>query len=150
MDAVRHFALGCCLLFAVGGVVRLFWPENGFKPVINTALVLYIVASALPMARQTDWAALGRDLRGWAGAELTAAPRDYSAYAAALGGQTAAAALEKRLEQDGIAAQVTVDGELCRVQLQETDDLAVARVIVAAARGALPYEITVIGGGDAP
>ena len=45
MTSLRHIALGCCVLSALAGMLRLFWPENGFKSVINAALVLYIFNS---------------------------------------------------------------------------------------------------------
>ena len=41
MQAIRHLALGVCVLCALAGVVRIFWPENSYKPVINTVLLLY-------------------------------------------------------------------------------------------------------------
>ena len=47
MQAIRHLALGVCVLCALAGVVRIFWPENSYKPVINTVLLLYIVSSVL-------------------------------------------------------------------------------------------------------
>ena len=43
MTSLRHIALGCCVLSALAGILRLFWPENGFKSVINAVLVLYIL-----------------------------------------------------------------------------------------------------------
>ena len=41
MESFRHLALGCCVLSALAGMLRLFWPDNGFKSVINAVLVLY-------------------------------------------------------------------------------------------------------------
>src|SRR5699024_9016053 len=49
LDTLRSIALGVCVLCAAGGVIQIFWPENGYKPVINTVLVLYIVTSVLQM-----------------------------------------------------------------------------------------------------
>ena len=46
MAAVRSAAFGCCVLSTVAGLVRIFWPENGFKPVINAVLALYIITAA--------------------------------------------------------------------------------------------------------
>ena len=43
MDTLCHAALVCCILSALAGLVRTFWPQNGFKPVINAVLTLYIV-----------------------------------------------------------------------------------------------------------
>ena len=47
MAAVRSAAFGCCVLSTVAGLVRIFWPENGFKPVINAVLALYIITAAV-------------------------------------------------------------------------------------------------------
>ena len=38
MESFRHLALGCCVLSALAGMLRLFWPDNGFKSVINAVL----------------------------------------------------------------------------------------------------------------
>ena len=45
MESFRHLALGCCVLSALAGMLRLFWPDNGFKSVINAVLVLYILTA---------------------------------------------------------------------------------------------------------
>ncbi len=29
MTSLRHLALGCCVISALAGMLRLFWPENG-------------------------------------------------------------------------------------------------------------------------
>ena len=47
MDTLCHAALVCCILSALAGLVRTFWPQNGFKPVINAVLTLYIITSVL-------------------------------------------------------------------------------------------------------
>ncbi len=151
MTAVRHFALGCCLLCSAAGIVRIFWPENGFKPVINTVLMLYIVASVVPVVRETDWPALARGLRAWARTEPAALHEaDLSRYASALGRAEAAAALQRQLAENGITARVRITETLCTVELRSGADLAAAEPIVAAACGALAYELTVLQGGDAP
>ena len=54
MQAIRHLALGVCVLCALAGVVRIFWPENSYKPVINTVLLLYIVSSVLSVGSTAD------------------------------------------------------------------------------------------------
>ena len=51
MTTLRHLALGCCVLSTLAGMLRLFWPENGFKPVINAVLALYIITAGVQMAR---------------------------------------------------------------------------------------------------
>ncbi len=147
MAAVRHFALGCCLLCSAAGIVRIFWPENGFKPVINTVLVLYILASALPMAAGADWGELGRQLRGWARQETApATPQSYAHYAESLAREQCAAALRGTLADAGIRAEVALTPERCTVTVQSADDAARAGPIVAAACGKLPCTVTVEGG----
>ena len=49
MTSLRHLALGCCVISALAGMLRLFWPENGFKTVINAVLVLYILTAGIQM-----------------------------------------------------------------------------------------------------
>ena len=49
MESFRHLALGCCVLSALAGMLRLFWPDNGFKSVINAVLVLYILTAGIQM-----------------------------------------------------------------------------------------------------
>lgn len=145
MDSLRHFALGCCLLCALAGVVRIFWPENGTKPVINTVLLLYIVASVVPMARGADWPALAAELRGWArgGAEVP----EYRAYADALAEQASAAALEALLAEQGITAVVTIEDGHCTVILSDPADAAAAKALLREACGEMPF--TLRQGGEA-
>ena len=144
MTQIKQFALSCCLLCALGGVVRIFWPENRFKPVINAVLLLYIVASVLPVWSGADWQGLTAALRGWA---KGAAAVDYSAYAAELGRKAAADAIAAQLQAHGITAAVAVNEELCTVTLAPGADAAAAEAIVQAACGTLPYRIT---GGERP
>lgn len=49
MTSLRHLALGCCVISALAGMLRLFWPENSFKTVINAVLVLYILTAGVQM-----------------------------------------------------------------------------------------------------
>lgn len=65
MQAIRHLALGVCVLCALAGVVRIFWPENSYKPVINTVLLLYIVSSVLSVGSTADWAGFAAGLRSF-------------------------------------------------------------------------------------
>lgn len=144
MTQIKQFALSCCLLCTLGGAVRIFWPENRFKPVINTVLLLYIVASVLPVWSGADWQGLSAALRGWT--RGTAAV-DYSAYAAELGRQASAEAISAQLQAHGIAAAVSVTEGLCTVTLAPGADAALAEELVRAACGTLPYRIT---GGEQP
>ena len=144
MTQIRHFALSCCLLCALGGMIRIFWPDNRFRPVINTVLVLYIVASVLPVWTGADWPGLTGALRGWT--QGTAA-YDYSAWAAELGRTAAAAAIGAQLQAQGITASVTVSETLCTVELAPGADTQAAADILRAACGELPWRIT---GGEQP
>lgn len=140
MAAVRHFSLSCCLLCALAGMIRAFWPENHCKPVINTVLLLYIVASVIPLARDADWSGLGMELRGWG----RTAAADYSAYSAALGRQSAAEALQAKLAQAGIRATVDITDEMCTVTLADPAALERAGPLVAEACGEkLAYTLAV-------
>ena len=53
MDAIRHVALGFCVISTIAGVIRIFWPENSFTSVINAILVLYIITAGLQLLRGT-------------------------------------------------------------------------------------------------
>lgn len=63
MTSLRHLALGCCVISALAGMLRLFWPENSFKTVINAVLVLYILTAGVQMVRGIDWHGLADELR---------------------------------------------------------------------------------------
>lgn len=145
MDTLRRLAMGVCVLCVVGGVIRIFWPENGFKPVINTALVLYIIASVLQMhpgsagrLPQIDWDALPQE-----GGEA-----EVRQYAENLAMETSVEALGQLLQQAGITAELELAGGVCRVTLADPADMAPAREILEENRGSLPVEL--LAGGDAP
>ena len=63
MTSLRHLALWCCVISALAGMLRLFWPENGFKTVINAVLMLYILTAGVQMVRGIDWHGLADELR---------------------------------------------------------------------------------------
>ena len=81
MTSLRHIALGCCVLSALAGILRLFWPENGFKSVINAVLVLYILTVGVQLVHGLDWDGLVRELRSLPDGQGTA---DYSDYTGSL------------------------------------------------------------------
>lgn len=144
---VRHLALGCCILSAVAGIVRAFWPENGFTPVINAVLALYIVSAGLQMIRGTNWS----DLVGQLYALPETAQADtqgYPEYGRAVGISASVQAVRQVLEDAEIGASVSLENNTCHVQLVHEEDLAKAESILATSCGELPYEIEV--GGDAP
>jgi len=78
MTSLRHIALGCCVLSALAGILRLFWPENGFKSVINAVLVLYILTVGVQLVHGLDWDGLVRELRSLPDGQDTADYSDYS------------------------------------------------------------------------
>lgn len=146
MTALRHFALGCCITCAIAGMIRIFWPENAFKPVINTVLLLYILSSALYMANGTDWQAMIKELRRWTTA--TAATPDYSAYGAELGLQASVQEIRKLLEDHGVQATVVLRGGRCKILLARPASRQKAEEILEEYAGALPYDL--LSGGEQP
>lgn len=95
MDTLCHAALVCCILSALAGLVRTFWPQNGFKPVINAVLTLYIITSVLQAASGMNWQGFAAQLQSFA--SQSAPGEDYTAYGAELAMQESAAALQKLL-----------------------------------------------------
>lgn len=138
MAALRHLALGCCILCAVAGVIRIFWPENNFKPVINTVLMLYILTSVLRMGSGADWSGLTAELRGWAGSATGA---DYTSYAQQIGLEASADALTELLARNGIDASVEIRDGICWATLANAADRIRAGEILKQSSGTLPYQI---------
>ena len=124
MAAVRSAAFGCCVLSTVAGLVRIFWPENGFKPVINAVLALYIITAAVQIIRVADWAGI------------------------ALTDEAAAQALRDVLAASGIEAAIARTDTGWQVTLVHAADGQKAEALLAANCGTIPYEIT--AGGTAP
>mgnify|MGYP000653492698 CR=1 FL=1 len=104
MDTLCHAALVCCILSALAGLVRTFWPQNGFKPVINAVLTLYIITSVLHAVSGMNWQGFAAQLQNFA--SQSAPGEDYTAYGAELAMQESAAALQKLLRQSGIESVV--------------------------------------------
>ena len=78
MDTLCHAALVCCILSALAGLVRTFWPQNGFKPVINAVLTLYIITSVLHAVSGLNWQNFDAQLQNFA--SQSAPGEDYTAY----------------------------------------------------------------------
>ena len=104
MDTLCHAALVCCILSALAGLARTFWPQNGFKPVINAVLTLYIITSVLHAVSGLNWQNFDAQLQNFA--SQSAPGEDYTAYGAELAMQESAAALQKLLRQSGIESVV--------------------------------------------
>ncbi len=116
MDTLCHAALVCCILSALAGLVRTFWPQNGFKPVINAVLTLYIITSVLQAASGMNWQGFAAQLQNFA--SQSAPGEDYTAYGAELAMQESAAALQKLLRQSGIESVYPADREQAETLLQ--------------------------------
>ncbi len=143
MQILRQTALGVCLLCAAAGIIRIFWPDNRFKPVINTVLLLYILTSVLQMGTQTDWHAVASEIGGFQ--PTTASPADFSEYEAQLSRQTSLSALQNLLEQNGIQASCLWRDDTLHVGLQNAQDYSAAQALLEANCGTLPY---VLEGGE--
>lgn len=146
MTSIKHLALGCCILSAMAGMLRSFWPDNSFKAVINAVLMLYIVTSVVQLGAGTDWPGLARELRSWT--RQTTAPADYSAYGQSVSRDAMAAAVQEILTQGGIQATVAMQEEGCLVLLVHPADREKAAALLEQNLGGLPY--TIGTGGETP
>ena len=131
MAALRSAAFGCCVLSTVAGLVRVFWPENGFKPVINAVLALYIITAGMQIVRGTNWADLAAQLAPSAGS-AAASEAEVDAY-------------RQTLTARGMDAAVSRTDTGWRVTLVHAADRARAEALLAANCGAIPYEISTGG-----
>ena len=132
MDTLCHAALVCCILSALAGLVRTFWPQNGFKPVINAVLTLYIITSALH-------ALPGLNCQNFA--SQSAPGEDYTAYGAELAMQESAAALQKLLRQSGIESVVQPQAGGVHVRQVYPADREQAETLLQNFAGDLPYTL---------
>lgn len=147
MAAVRSAAFGCCVLSTVAGLVRIFWPENGFKPVINAVLALYIITAAVQIIRVADWAGIAAELAP-ASDSSSVSDSEVGAYRRTLTDEAAAQALRDVLAASGIEAAITRTDTGWQVTLVHAADGQKAEALLAANCGTIPYEIT--AGGTAP
>lgn len=144
LESIRHLALGCCVVSTAAGLLRVFWPDNGYKPVINAVLMLYIITAVWQFARTADWQGVAGQLQNFS----TAAKTDYEPYAQSLAEQVSAQAVREILQQNGIEAAVSLrDGALYVTPARPADAPRV-RQLLQENCGSLPY--TVQSGGDAP
>ena len=147
MAAVRSVAFGCCVLSTVAGLVRIFWPENGFKPVINAVLALYIITAAVQIIRVADWAGIAAELAP-ASDSSSVSDSEVGAYRRTLTDEAAAQALRDVLAASGIEAAIARTDTGWQVTLVHVADSQKAKALLAANCGTIPYEIT--AGGTAP
>ena len=143
MDTLKNLALGICILCAAGGVIQIFWPDNSYKPVINTVLVLYIITSVLQMRGVGTW--LVPELN-WQ--DPNSDNTDYREYAAQLAQEASVQALQDILQEQDIDARVELQDDICRVYLPDGTDTQQAERILEENSGTMPYEI--VEGGEEP
>ena len=132
MDTLCHAALVCCILSALAGLVRTFWPQNGFKPVINAVLTLYIITSVLHAVSGLNWQNFDAQLQNFA---------NQSAPGAELAMQESAAALQKLLRQSGIESVVQPQAGGVHVRLVYPADREQAETLLQNFAGDLPYTL---------
>ena len=146
MQTVRHLALGVCILCAGAGMIRIFWPETTFKPVINTVL-LYIIAAALPVGLAADWQGFAARLQAeQVPQQSTETGEEYRAYQDLLARQASVQAMETVFARAGIEAQIALQGEVCVIELAQEQDLPAARQLVEENGGTLECRVLVKGG----
>lgn len=144
MQMIRQMALGVCLLCAISGMIRIFWPDNHFKPVINTVLLLYILTSVLQTGTETDWSSVAKELQQFDTKIPTAA--DMTAYKEQLGLDVSVGALEALFEEKGIKADLELENGTLHIALAETSDRAAAQALLEENSGTLPFVLETKGG----
>ena len=138
MESFRHLALGCCVLSALAGMLRLFWPDNGFKSVINAVLVLYILTAGIQMLGGIDWDSIALTLRSLpAGQNRPSA--DFSAYSRELGLTASVEAVREVLRGAGICAAVSWQDGRCVITPVDISDRAAIETLLAVNAGDLPW-----------
>lgn len=144
MTSLRHLALGCCVLSALAGMLRLFWPENSFKTVINAVLVLYILTACVQMVRGIDWRGLTNELHSLPADESGTA--DYEAYRQELALTASVDAVREVLLGAGIDAAVSLQDGVCIITPVDIRDKPAIESLLAVNAGTLPWQFA----GDAP
>ncbi|HIX18085.1 MAG TPA: hypothetical protein H9860_07165 [Candidatus Gemmiger faecavium] len=143
MDTLKNLALGICILCAAGGVIQIFWPDNSYKPVINTVLVLYIITSVLQMRGVGTWQVPELNWQ-----DPNSDNTDYREYAAQLAQEASVQALQDILQEQDIDARIELQDDVCRVYLPDGTDAQQAERILEENSGTMPYEI--VEGGEEP
>lgn len=143
MDTLKNLALGICILCAAGGVIQIFWPDNSYKPVINTVLVLYIITSVLQMRGVGTWQVPELNWQ-----DTNSDNTDYREYAAQLAQEASVQALQDILQEQDIDARVELQDDVCLVYLPDGTDAQQAERILEENSGTMPYEI--VEGGEEP
>lgn len=144
MQTIRQIALGVCLLCAAAGMIRIFWPDNHFKPVINTVLLLYILTSVLQTGAGADWDAVAGDILAFDCSQPS--PADLSSYQEQLGLEVSVQALKTLFAQNGIEGEFRLENGTLYVTLQDPEDLRTAQDLLNANCGDLPFVLNTEGG----
>lgn len=146
MQTLSNLALGLCLLCAAAGMIRVFWPDDRFKPVINTVLALYILTSMFGAGNAANWQAVAREV-----GQLTVpagAGADYDDYARELGATASADAIVELLSQRGVRAETSWQGETLCIRLRDVNDREAAEQLLRENAGTLAYAFVQEGGGQ--
>lgn len=144
MQWVRQMALGICLLCAAAGMIRIFWPDNHFKPVINTVLMLYILTSVLQSNVKADWNAIAGEITLYD--PSSASSTDLTEYQEQLGLEVSVQALQELFRRRNIEAEFLWEGENLHVILKQEADVPRAQELMAENAGALSFTIETEGG----
>ncbi len=144
MQWVRQMALGICLLCAAAGMIRIFWPDNHFKPVINTVLMLYILTSVLQSNVKADWNAIAGEITLYD--PSSASSTDLTEYQEQLGLEVSVQALQELFRRRNIEAEFLWEGETLHVILKQEADVPRAQELMAENAGALSFTIETEGG----
>nr|WP_317401568.1 hypothetical protein [uncultured Gemmiger sp.] len=144
MQWVRQMALGICLLCAAAGMIRIFWPDNHFKPVINTVLMLYILTSVLQSNVKADWNAIAGEITRYD--PSSASSTDLTEYQEQLGLEVSVQALQELFRRRNIEAEFLWEGETLHVILKQEADVPRAQELMAENAGALSFTIETEGG----
>ena len=126
------------MLSALAGILRLFWPENGFKSVINAVLVLYILTVGVQLVHGLDWDGLVRELRSLPDGQDTA---DYSDYSRELALAASVDAVREVLRNAGINAAVSWQNGVCVITPVDPRDKPAIEALLAVNAGELPWRL---------
>ena len=146
MQTIRHLALGGCILCAGAGMIRLFWPENAFKPVINFVLLLYIITSVVRVGAAADWPAFTAELRAFSAQDSAQQSSAFEGYRQDIALLASAQALQALLEQNGIGCSFVLQDGVCRITLADPAQKSEASELLEKNSGTLPWELTAEGG----
>ena len=124
MESFRHLALGCCVLSALAGMLRL--------------LVLYILTAGIQMLGGIDWDSIVLTLRSLPSGQSRPSA-DFSAYSRELGLTASVEAVREVLRGAGIRAAVSWQDGRCVITPVDIRDRAAIETLLAVNAGGLPW-----------